>query len=134
MLSLVQAMEPRISMLYLVNSTRRGRGVCTSSRIRSGDVIERCPVIIIPAQELPALKSTVLYDYYFMWDRPEGSAAIVLGFGALYNHSSSPNADIILNYEELLVEFIATQDIARDCEITFDYGELWDADRIQWNE
>ncbi len=43
----------------------RGRGVFALQSFAPGAVIEICPVIVIPAQELRAIDTTVLYLLLF---------------------------------------------------------------------
>jgi SET domain-containing protein len=98
----------------------KGRGVFARELIRKGSVIERAPVIVIPAVEIDENPyDTVLTRYCFQWGRK--SVALVLGFGSLYNHSYRPNA----YYRDLrsrVKEFIALRDIKPDEEITINYN------------
>src|SRR4051812_5675883 len=90
-----------------------GRGMFSTQTIKAGEVIERCPIILIPETEIPSLRQTKLLNYYFMWgdDPRHHRAGICLGFGSLYNHSYSPNATYKKLIEEELIEFVALQDI-----------------------
>ena len=47
--------------------------------------------------------------------------ALVLGFGSLYNHSDSPNAVAIRQYDDMVIEFVAIRDIEPGEEITHRY-------------
>ena len=59
--------------------------------IRKGEVIESCPVLVLPAEAVGNDEyKTGLHDYCFAWGR--GTVALVLGYGSLYNHSYKPNA------------------------------------------
>jgi hypothetical protein len=58
------------------------------------DVIERCPLVIVPAEQAALVCGTVLGHYAYGWD--DGAVAIALGCGSLYNHDPAPNA----TYEE----------------------------------
>src|SRR5205814_6466130 len=53
--------------LALGTSAVHGRGVFAQRAFACGEVIERAPVIVIPASQLSDLDRTVLYDYYFGW-------------------------------------------------------------------
>ncbi len=125
-------------MLYIAESPGRGRGVFTDARIARDDVIERCPVIEIPAAEQERVDRTVLFDYYYGWGGPRGPIALPLGYGAIYNHSSSPNARCSRKLDERVLEFVALRDIEPGEEILVDYtseggcSQLWDPDRIDW--
>lgn len=97
-----------------------GRGVLALSAFRADEQIESCPVIVVPAEEIAALNTTCLYDYYFGWK--DGAAAFALGFGSLYNHSREPNADYRKDYAHRTVEIVAVRDIACGEEIVVDYS------------
>ena len=114
------------SRIYLAESkiANAGRGVFAAEDIKRDEVIERCPVVIVPEEEVSDLRKTELRNYYFMWgdDPRHHKAGICLGFGSLYNHTYSPNATYIKLIEENLIEFIALKDIAKDEEITVNYN------------
>jgi uncharacterized protein len=95
----------------------KGRGVFARRPIRKGQVIERVPVIVLPAEEVGG--GTTLANYSFQWGR--GQAALALGYGSLYNHSYRPNA----RYWDVgprTKEFTALRDIEPGEEITVNYN------------
>jgi len=114
-----------------------GRGVFAAVDIKEGDVIEICPVVMVPENQVPLLRQTELYNYYFMWGTNEEhhAAGIALGFGSIYNHSYSPNA----TYKKLLdkhqIKFEAIKPIEKDEEITvnYNYGDPHDQSQL-WIE
>jgi len=107
----------------------RGRGVFAREAITPGTLIEAAPVIILPAEECPALDRTIIHNYYFHWDGDpdgEGRGALGLGLITLCNHSSRPSARVDRNYRRNTLDLIATARIERGEEITIDYGcTLW---------
>ena len=111
----------RLPSLYLIEDVQRGRGVFTSEFIRKGDLIEVCPVIIIPKLELPIIHKTILHDYYFLWGVDMEDCAIALGYGSLYNHEVNSNADFVLDLEHKTIDIIAVRDIGASEEITINY-------------
>ncbi|MBK7008543.1 MAG: SET domain-containing protein-lysine N-methyltransferase [Saprospiraceae bacterium] len=122
----------RVASLYIASSDDRGRGVFTASPIHEGDIIEVCPVIVIPKRELPIIHKTILHDYYFLWGDKLDDCAIALGYGSMYNHELNPNANFILDLENMTIDIEAIQDIAAGEEITLNYhgepgdeSELW---------
>lgn len=122
----------RIPGLYTANAGDKGRGVFTSQEIQSGDLIEICPVIIVPPSELPIIHKTILHDYYFLWGEHPASCAIALGYGSLYNHEVIPNAEFVLDFENNTIDIMAIRHIAAGEEITINYhgasgeeGKLW---------
>jgi len=72
------------------SSEGRGRSVFAARRFECGETIEVCPVIALSEADARKLDGTDFYDYYFGWGKDGKAATIVLGFGSLYNHSSSP--------------------------------------------
>lgn len=99
-----------------------GWGVFTDSFIKKGDIVEICYCLIDNQISAPHKNYTFQindnpYDVYH-----------VLGFGAIYNHSSSPN----IRWESLpeegqIVIFYASRDIEIGEELRHDYGtEYWE--------
>ena len=116
--------------LYVASSKGRERGVFTARDLHPEDVIEICPVIVIPPDELQFLDQTKLYHYYFLWPEPEGSGCIPLGLGSLYNHSEDANAEVELDVPDLAFRVICRREIKAGEEIFIDYtgggkGKLW---------
>lgn len=121
----------RVASLYIASSDDRGRGVFTASPIHEGDIIEVCPVIVIPKRELPIIHKTILHDYYFLWGDKLDDCAIALGYGSMYNHELNPNANFILDLENMTIDIEAIQDIAAGEEITLNYhGEPGDESEV----
>lgn len=117
----------QIPGLYIQDDSTKGRAVFTAIDISQGDLIEICPVIIIPKAQLPIIHKTCLHDYYFLWGENMEDCAIALGFGSLYNHTVHPNADFILDTESRTIDIVALTDIPAGTEITINYhGEPGD--------
>jgi uncharacterized protein len=98
----------------------KGRGVFARRLIRRGELIEKVPMLVLPAGEFrDGLGKTSLANYCFNWK--EGTVALALGYGSLYNHSYRPNA----RYEDVwpqTKEFTALRDIEPGEEITVNYN------------
>lgn len=101
---------------------KAGRGVFASVDIRAGQLIERCPVITLPASEYRLLKKTHLRDYFFLWGSGQ-KTAIALGFGTLYNHAWYPNATYKKELKKNMLAFYAIRPIKKGEEITVNYNE-----------
>jgi SET domain-containing protein len=113
--------------LYIVYQEGKGRSVFTSIPLREGDLIEICPVIVIPSVEVPVIHKTFLHDYYFLWGENMKSCAIALGYGSLYNHEVEANANFLLDFDNEHIEIHAIKDIEAGEEITINYhGEPGD--------
>jgi SET domain-containing protein len=96
---------------------RLGRGVFARCRIPKGTVIERVPVIVVPARQMQPRQSA-LADYTYEWGR--STVAIALGYGSLYNHSYRPNAEVQSSGKSLI--FVAIRTIRQGQEVTFNYN------------
>jgi len=86
--------------------------------IKKGEVIEICPVILIPKKEWKLIDRTVIGSYDYDWDK--NNTALVLGYGSLYNHSYSANAKFI--YLKNTIKYIAVKNIKEGEEIFVNYG------------
>lgn len=104
------------------NSPGKGRGVFAQQNFKKGEVIETCPVIVLPAEDIDSLELTELYNYYFAWGPDSKDAAIALGYGSLYNHSYNPNARYYKDFENGLLKYVCIRDIQKGEEITINYN------------
>ncbi len=123
-------------MALFVAEADCGRGVFSDRALRTGEVIERAPVLAIPQGQVAALNGTVLYDYWFGWGASDEDAGVSGGYGSLYNHSFAAN----IAYRKDLVagelQFVARRDIAGGEELRIDYtggdhqtAPLWFSDQ-----
>jgi hypothetical protein len=95
----------------------KGRGVFARRLIRKGELIEKVPMLVLPVEQ--SKEGSVIWNYCFAWK--DGTAALALGYGSIYNHSYRPNA----RYEDLwpqTKEFTALRDIEPGEEITVNYN------------
>ena len=101
----------------------KGRGVFARRPIRKGELIEKVPMLVLPAEEYhDSLGGTSLANYCFNWQ--EGTVALALGYGSLYNHSPKPNLEYVQD-DPQTVTFLASRTIEPGDELTIDYGEEW---------
>lgn len=99
---------------------KAGRGVFAKKAIKKNEIIETCPVLVLPEKDYPLAKKTILRNYYFMWGKT--TSAICFGYGSFYNHSYHPNATYKKRIKENIIEFYAIKDIKKDEEITVNYN------------
>ena len=115
--------------IYVKKSPIHGLGVFAGEKITKEEIIEECPILTLPINK--GESSGLLLDYRFNW--PQGTEweeqVVGLGFASLYNHSESPNAYWISNYEKRTFNFIASRDIQVGEEIFVWYGDM-----SYWND
>ena len=108
--------------IYFAPSDIHGMGVFAAEPIGAGGVIEICPVLLFPREQLAHVRQTILDDYYFDWGDDSAWYAFALGFGSLYNHSFTPNADYGMDFENKTIDIYAIEDIAPGAEIFINYN------------
>ena len=91
-------------------------------RFAEGELIERNVVLVIPADEWPAVQHTIISRYCFSWGARADAAAIPLGTCSFLNHSYTPNAMAQQSLGEGIIEFLALRDIEPDEEVTLNYN------------
>ena len=97
-------------------STTHGYGVFTEKKLRKGEIIEECYMLISKGGDKK------LEDYYF---DAKGKYAIFLGYGCIYNHSEEPNADYTLNLKSRIATIKADRTIQKGEELFVSYGDDW---------
>ncbi|HKC05181.1 MAG TPA: SET domain-containing protein-lysine N-methyltransferase [Patescibacteria group bacterium] len=109
--------------IYVAKSkiTNAGRGVYAIRNIKKGEIIEKCPIIEVPKNDMANLSESILVTYFFYFGKKKERLAVALGFGSIYNHSYMPNSTYKINVDEKIISFIAIKDIEKDGEITFNY-------------
>lgn len=118
--------------ISLRGSKGRGRGVFSERHFSMGEIIEKCPILLIPGSQLHHIYETVLGDYVYPWGEIDEAAALPMGLGSFYNHSYVPNADWIQDMEELTQSYIALRDIEPGEEITVNYNGPPDDPSPMW--
>lgn len=115
---------PASHKIYVSRSkiAKAGRGVFARGEIKKGEIIEKCPLIIVPRHDTSNLNESILVTYFFYFGKNKEQLAVALGFGSLYNHSYKPNATYKIKHKEKRIDFIALEDIKKDKEITVNYN------------
>jgi uncharacterized protein len=109
--------------ICLKDTGKYGRGLFATRVIKTGELIEVSPALISCKDEWQYLKKTILFNYCFTWGENYEHTAIALGYGSLFNHSYTPNANFIYNIDNLSIDFYAISDINDGQEITINYNE-----------
>ena len=125
-------MQMSFPKLYIQESAKRGRGVYSSVSFEVDDLIEICPVIVCPPSDYEHIHNSILHDFYFLWGKDYDHYAIALGYGSIYNHSSQPNAKMVMDLDKNTIDVYCIKAINPGDEILFDYQdhdqiklELW---------
>jgi SET domain-containing protein len=100
-------------------SEKEGRGVFASRDICLKEVIEECPLIILPEDQTWLIKETELYNYYL--ELGNQKIGIALGYGSLYNHSYDPNAQFVKDLKNMRLIVKPLKYIPKGEEILVNY-------------
>jgi len=106
--------------IAIKKSNTHGYGVIAEKKLRKGEKIEECYIIITRGGDKG------LEDFYF---DAKGKNAVFLGYGSIYNHSDDPNADYIINIKRRITTIIADRTIQKGEEIFISYGDEWFSSR-----
>jgi SET domain-containing protein len=100
-----------------------GWGVFATQDINKDEIIEVCPVLFLPAKRGEI--NYTLVDYAFQWPRTDDwqNFVVALGYGSLYNHSNTPNANWTNDVENKTFIFFSTKPIKKGEEIFIYYGD-----------
>ncbi|MRH41077.1 SET domain-containing protein-lysine N-methyltransferase [Aquibacillus halophilus] len=108
------------------------RGVFATRDIEKGEMIHVAPVVPYPNREHKYIEKTVLEDYVYEYGK--NHTAVVLGYGMLFNHSYTPNADYDINFSNHTFEFFAHTDIKAGEEVLINYnGDVDNKDPLWFN-
>lgn len=118
--------------IVIRKTKKKGRGIFALKNFKKGELVESCPVLTFTPKERKSLEKTSLNFYVYPW-RSTKSASLSLGYGSLYNHSYSPNADWKQNFKTEEMEYRAIKPIKKGEEILINYnGEPDDLTPIDW--
>lgn len=115
-------MSQHIPSIFVAPSHLHGLGVFTGAAIPADSIIEICPILYLPQEEIHILQGTIINDYYFEWDEDLSAGALALGYGSIYNHSFSPNASYSVDMEGRTIYIKAHKKIEAGEEITINYN------------
>lgn len=108
--------------IFVNESPIHGLGVFAKQKIKTGELIEKCPILTLPINKDES--SDLLIHYRFNW--PQGNEweeqVVALGYGSLYNHSEEPNAFWVSSSDSRCFEFYSLKDIEEGDEILVWYG------------
>ncbi len=120
------------STLYIKKDKRKGRGVFCNRSFLKDEIIEECPLLIIPADEYKRMAATNLADYFFNFNKEQKTLALALGFGSLYNHACLPNACYSIDTVTQTITFYALDFIDKGKEMCINYSGKSGQDFKEW--
>ena len=106
------------------SSDIHGLGVFATKKIKKGEIIEECPLMVLPIE--PGQTSGLFMNHRFAWPKGIGwyQHFVAMGYASYYNHSDTPNADWDIHPQnEDVFRFYALEDIYPDQEIFVYYGD-----------
>ena len=114
-------LTPPENKIAVADSPIHGQGVFAVTDIKKGELIERCPYIVIDDDDLQ--DENRLNDYLFTSPDVSTDYLVVMGYGMMYNHSDDANAEWEIDSDNRFVRFSAARDIKKGEEIFQNYGE-----------
>jgi len=103
------------------DTDHKGRGVFALKKFVSGEIVEACPVVYIAPKERTHLEKTILAYYIYPWTSTR-CGVMVLGYGSIYNHSFTPNAQWEQDFKEKTMIYRAIKPIQIGEEILVNYN------------
>lgn len=118
--------------ITIKKTSKKGLGVFALKNFEKGEIIENAPVLVFSPTDRKNLEKTPMSHYIYPWRSTRG-AAIAFGYGSIYNHSYSPNADWKQNFKTQSMVYRAIKPIKSGEEITVNYnGEPDEQTPIDW--
>ena len=107
-------------LIYVKDVPGKGRGVFARKAIAKGTMIERVPILKLPASDIyNDTQNSKLADYVFKWGKK--TVMVALGYGSIYNHSYKPNAHYYDDGPDIQI-YEAVKKIKKGEEITINYN------------
>jgi hypothetical protein len=120
--------------LYIKNVKGKGRGVFCKQLITKDQIFETAPLIVLPAKDYATATASTLCDYFFNFNKEEGTLALALGFGSLYNHAVHSNAGYSLDIVSKTMQYYALENIQPGTEICINYSGEQGLEFKEWFE
>ncbi len=121
-----------LSILYISDSTEKGRGVFTSADIPANTIIEISPVIELSKEDRKTIEQTKLYYYIFEWGKKKKKGALGLGYVSMYNHNYNANCEYEMDYDENTIAIKTIKKINAGEELFINYNATPDDASPVW--
>jgi SET domain-containing protein len=123
-----------LSVLYIDQTSTRGRGVFTAADIPANTTIEIAPVLELNEAERLLVEQTMLYNYIFEWGDSGKQAAVALGYVSIYNHAINYNCSYEMDFDALTISIKTIRDIKAEEELLINYNPVGEEHSPVWFE
>lgn len=113
-------------MFYIKETEKFGRGLYASRRIKTGELVTQCEILVLSPDDTKKVNETELQFYTFKFDSERD--CLVLGDGEIFNHSDNPNVSYTLvtlnenGRSRKVMIFTAKRDIDECEQLFIDYA------------
>jgi uncharacterized protein len=123
-----------LSVLYIDQTSTRGRGVFTAADIPANTTIEIAPVLELNEADRLLVEQTMLYNYIFEWGESGKQAAVALGYVSIYNHAINYNCSYEMDFDALTISIKTIRDIKAEEELLINYNPVGEEQSPVWFE
>lgn len=96
-------------------SPKKGRCVYAARKIKKGELVESCHLILMSLEDVAGTLEGYVYQY------SRNTAAVALGNGSLFNHSDEANCEFYFDYKKKMLLIRAMRTIEAGEEVTINY-------------
>lgn len=117
--------------IELGESVLHGLGVFATEDIKEGEIVEKCPLVVLQHRmnyQIDPVVWSHMYTNTCPCDECKkhgGQFLMVLGYAQLYNHQDNNNAAMQLHVQDEYAEIKALRDIKKGSEIYINYGSKY---------
>jgi SET domain-containing protein len=123
-----------LSMLFISDCGKKGKGVFSAENIPANTTIEISPVLVLNANERGIVEGTMLYNYIFEWGNNKKKAALGMGYISMYNHSYLSNCEYEMDYAAATMSIKTVREIVAGEELTINYNAVHNDATPVWFE
>lgn len=113
--------EPTADDVQVRSSRLHGRGLFARRSLGPGEVATAAAAVLLDEADTDHLADHPLSAYLVAWD-DDGSTAVPFGPLSFVNHDDDPNAELIVDHDDGLVQLVTNRAVAAGEELTVDYG------------
>jgi uncharacterized protein len=123
-----------LPILFIQESTQKGKGVFTAAAIPANTTIEISPVLVFSIEERAIIEKTLLYNYIFEWGTDCKQAALGMGYISIYNHSYLANCVYEMDYATNTMSIKTVNNIGAGEELFINYNATPNDETPVWFE